>query len=74
MLVADPWQSQGLSDSLTDYCLEIAEQWGVALVYAETTPENHRMIAVLRAHGFDVKSKLDEGVVVGRRETEADAG
>ncbi len=74
VLVADPWQSQGLSDSLTDYCLEIAEQWGVALVYAETTPENHRMIAVLRAHGFDVKSKLDEGVVVGRRETEADAG
>ena len=74
VLVADPWQSQGLSDSLTDYCLEIAEQWGVALVYAETTPENHRMIAVLRAHGFDVKSKLDEGLVVGRRETEADAG
>ena len=69
VLVADPWQGMALSDVLTDYCLEIANRWGVAQVYAETTPDNSRMIAVLRAHGFAVESKLDEGLVVGRRDT-----
>ena len=73
VLVADPWQGMGLSDVLTDYCLEIANQWGVAQVYAETTPDNSRMIAVLRAHGFEVKSKQEEGLVVGRRATETRA-
>jgi acetyltransferase len=67
VLVADPWQGRGLSDALTDYCLEIAIGWGVAQVYAETTPDNHRMIAVLRAHGFEVKSRLEDGLVVGTR-------
>jgi acetyltransferase len=74
VLVADPWQGKGLSDVLTDYCLEIASRWGVSVVYAETTPDNNRMVAVLRAHGFDVKSKMEEGLVVGRRGTEAEAG
>jgi acetyltransferase len=67
VLVADPWQSKGLSDELTDYCLEIASSWGVASVYAETTPDNNRMVAVLRAHGFEVERNRDEGLVVGRR-------
>jgi acetyltransferase len=69
VLVADPWQGKGLSDALTDYCLEIANRWGVRLVYAETTPDNNRMIAVLRAHGFDVERRPEAGVVVGRRAT-----
>ena len=72
VLVADPWQGKGLSDTLTDYCLTIAKEWGVRRVYAETTPENRRMIAVLRSHGFDVESRLDEGLVVGTTATSAD--
>jgi acetyltransferase len=69
VLVADPWQGQGLSDVLTDYCLELAKLWGVGLVYAETTPDNRRMIAVMRAHGFAVEPRPEEGVVVGTRAT-----
>jgi acetyltransferase len=69
VLVADPWQGKGLSDVLTDYCLEIAKSWGVGLVYAETTPDNRRMIAVMRAHGFEVEPRPEEGVVVGTRAT-----
>ena len=72
MLVADPWQGMGLSDLLTDYCLQIACQWGIGLVYAETTPDNNRMLAVLRAHGFEVERKLEDGIVVGRRLTESE--
>lgn len=71
VLVADPWQGKGLSDTLTEYCLTIAKRWGVETVYAETTPENRRMIAVLRSHGFDVERRPEEGVVVGTRATTA---
>ncbi len=67
VLVADPWQGRGLSDALTDRCLAIAADWGVSTVYAETEPENRRMIAVLRHHGFDVERRPEEGVVVGQR-------
>jgi acetyltransferase len=70
VLVADPWQGKGLSDLLTDYCLRIARQWGIGHVYAETTPDNNRMLAVLRANGFEVERKLQDGIVVGRRSTE----
>jgi acetyltransferase len=67
LLVADPWQGRGLADLLTDYCLEIARSWGVQRVYAETTPENTRMIAVLRNHGFAITQHLREGRVEGER-------
>jgi len=66
-LVADPWQGRGLSDLLTDYCLEIARAWGIRSVYAETTPDNTRMIAVLKQHGFTLTRQVAEGIVVGER-------
>jgi acetyltransferase len=67
VLVADPWQGRGLSDLLTDYCLEIAQSWGILIVRAETTPDNARMIAVLKKHGFTVTRRVEEGIVVGER-------
>ncbi|HXW58766.1 MAG TPA: GNAT family N-acetyltransferase [Solirubrobacteraceae bacterium] len=66
-LVADPWQGYGLSDLLTEYCLEIARAWGIRRVFAETTRENARMIAVLRQHGFALTTAPAEGLVVGER-------
>ncbi len=67
VLIADPWQGQGLSDLLTDYCLQIAREWGICRVYAETSPDNARMIAVLNQHGFRVTHPVAEGVVLGER-------
>ncbi len=67
VLVADPWQQRGLSDLLTAYCLEIAQAWGIRSVYAETTPNNARMIAVLKQHGFTLTREVAEGLVVGER-------
>lgn len=52
VLVADAWQDQGLGSRLTDFCLEIARQWGVECVWAETTPNNPRMISIFRHRGF----------------------
>jgi acetyltransferase len=69
VLVADPWQGRGLSDALTDLCLAIAGDWGIRRVYAETEPDNRRMITVLQHHGFEVESRPEEGVVVGERRT-----
>ena len=66
-LVADPWQGYGLSDLLTEYCLEIARAWGIRRVYAETTPENARMIAVLAQHDFALRTEPGDGLVVGER-------
>ena len=63
LLVADPWQNRGLSQPLTERCLDIARDWGVGTVWAETDPENRRMIAVLRRHGFTVVAKPAEGVM-----------
>lgn len=71
VLVADPWQGMGLSDALTDRCLAIARDWGLGSVYAETTADNRRMIAVMKKHGFSVESRLEEGLVVGEQRTSA---
>src|SRR5207342_466056 len=45
VLVADPWQGRGLSELLTDRCLEVAREWGIRRIWAETSPDNRRMLA-----------------------------
>jgi acetyltransferase len=67
VLVPDPWQGRGLATLMTDYCLEIARAWGVRSVYAETTLDNVRMIAVMRAHDFALTRRVDDGIVCGER-------
>lgn len=63
ILVADPWQNQGLAGPLTERCLEIARSWGVRTVRAETGTDNRRMLAVLRDHGFALGRGEDPEVV-----------
>ncbi len=55
VLVADAWQEQGLGSMLTDYCIEIARQMGVKKIFAQTTTDNPRMIAVFRKRNFDIQ-------------------
>ena len=54
ILVADAWQNRGLGGIMTDYSLEIAAQWGVKRVFAQTHTDNPRMISVLRQRGFEI--------------------
>jgi acetyltransferase len=70
ILIADAWQQVGLSDPLTDYCLAIAHGWGVEEVFAETTPGNPRMLALMKRHGFEVHHR-DADEVVGERRLRA---
>ena len=54
ILIADAWQNRGLGSILTDYCLEIAKQWGLKKIVAQTTTDNQRMISVFRKRGFEI--------------------
>jgi acetyltransferase len=68
VLIADPWQGQGLAGLLTDRCVEIAKGWGVARVWAETDHDNRRMLAVMRRRGFALEPVPEEGAMRGTLE------
>ena len=55
VLVGDAWQDKGLGGVLTDYCLEIARDWGVRKITAQTTADNPRMIAVFKKRDFAIR-------------------
>jgi acetyltransferase len=63
VLVADEAQNQGIGGLLTDYCIEIARQWGMGRVVAQTTADNARMIAVFEKRGFTVTQDAGSGEV-----------
>ena len=64
VFVADPWQNRGLGGVLTGFCLEIAQNWGIREVRAETTPDNFRMISIFQHRGFSIEHRHEEGVVL----------
>jgi acetyltransferase len=67
VLVIDEFQGRGLGSLLTSYCVEIARAWQLKRVFAETTPDNHRMLATFRKWGFELDYKLARDVVVARK-------
>lgn len=54
ILVTDKWQNKGLGSVLTDYCIEIAKEWGMKSIIAHTNSDNPRMVAVFKKLGFEV--------------------
>ena len=67
IVVADPWQGNGLGTALTDFILEIARERGIGKVYAEVLSANDVMIHMLANRGF---SKRRDGVGVNYMELE----
>jgi acetyltransferase len=67
IVVADPWQGNGLGTALTDFILEIARERGIGKVYAEVLSANDVMIHMLANRGF---SKRTDGVGVNYMELE----
>jgi len=63
VLVQDQWQNKGLGGLLTDYCSDIARQWGVRKVTAVTTSDNPRMVAVFVKRGFRIVKDLESPLV-----------
>ncbi|MHB8055768.1 MAG: GNAT family N-acetyltransferase [Candidatus Aminicenantales bacterium] len=63
VLVGDAWQDKGLGGVLTDYCLEIARDWGVRKITAVTTADNPRMMAVFKKRDFSIRFDEDGSTV-----------
>ncbi len=73
VLVHDAWQGRGLGTLLTRYCLEIARDWRLSRVLAETELLNTRMIKVFTRLGFAVRQDPAAGVVRAEHELKPDA-
>ncbi|MFH0891266.1 MAG: bifunctional acetate--CoA ligase family protein/GNAT family N-acetyltransferase [Candidatus Falkowbacteria bacterium] len=57
IVVADPWQKQGLGNKFTDYILEIARERGLKKVYASFLKDNPPMIHIFEKRGFAITYK-----------------
>lgn len=62
ILVADPWQQQGLGSALTDYILEISRERGIKKLYAEVLNVNDTMSDLLKKRGFEVSKRQPGGM------------
>ena len=54
IVVADPWQNQGLGNKFTDYILEIAKDMGFQKIYANFLKENFIMKHLFEKRGFKI--------------------
>jgi acetyltransferase len=64
ILVADDSRRNGLGDLLTQHCVEIADNWGLRRLYAETDLDNEPMISLFKKHGFQLDRDEAEEVVL----------
>ena len=64
VIVPDAWQNRGIGRTLTDACLRVAKEWGVAKVTATTLHQNTRMIRIFRHRGFKIEQDGDDDTVV----------
>lgn len=61
IVVADPWQSQGLGNALTDYLLDIARKRGIKKVLANVLKDNNIMLKIFRNRNFIISDS--EGIM-----------
>lgn len=64
IVVADPWQGQGLGAKMTDFILEIAKERGIRKVYASVLSNNEGMIGIFQKKGFTFKQEGYEAYYV----------
>ncbi|MBN1549843.1 GNAT family N-acetyltransferase, partial [bacterium] len=63
ILITDAWQNKGLGGIITDYCMEIAQTWGIKKIIAVTTSDNPRMIELFRQRNFQIKPDTSSSLV-----------
>lgn len=59
VVVADPWQNQGLGNKFTDYILEVARKRGIKTVYAKFLKDNKKMNEIFVKRGFKIEDRED---------------
>jgi acetyltransferase len=63
VLVCDAFQGKGLGTLLTNYCLEICNEWGISAVTAWVAADNRRMQSILRHRGFALQTSDEPNVL-----------
>ncbi len=63
ILIRDDWQNRGLGKLLTDFSIEIAKEWGIKRIIAQTTADNQRMISVFKSKGFSIDISSEDSMV-----------
>jgi len=66
ILVADEWQGHGIGTMLMEYCIEIAAQSGINVIYMEILKTNSKMLHLSQACGFKHASDEEDMVRVYR--------
>lgn len=66
ILITDDWQRKELGVILTEYCLDLAKNWGLKQFLAQTTKDNQAMISVFRRMKFKMKFNADSTVDVSK--------
>jgi len=69
IIVADPWQNQGLGSLMMDYMLEIARDKGIKQIHASVLRNNSHMIKMFQHRGF-VLAVEDSGVFSAKLDLE----
>ncbi len=59
IVIADPWQNQGLGNKFTDFIYEIAKARGIKKIYANTLAANRKMLHMFEKRGFKLTKMED---------------
>ncbi len=73
LLVIDEWQGKRVGSHITRFCLQVARQWGLRHISAETLIENKRMAATMREFNFQISTDRKEGLIHGVLELKGQA-
>lgn len=57
VVVADPWQKQGIGSKLVDYIIEISKKKGFRRLYIDMLPNNTQFIKMLKNRHFQFRKK-----------------
>ena len=63
VVISDEYQSQGLGTSLLGLMTEYSARMGVTEIKAYLSPENYKMIGVLKGLGFPVETQAGPGAI-----------
>ncbi len=61
--VSDHYQGKGIGSILLEHLALVGWEAGVTLFVAEVLPQNRRMINVFREAGYNVKHRLEDGII-----------
>ena len=62
LVVADAWQNKGIGSQLLSMLIEAAQDRGFHSMNGEILADNHKMLALVKRHGFRVTATDDPGI------------